>query len=271
VSEPSFFMVKLRLDAARLARDGFVARLPPYQDDTGILVHHQLAALFGEGTVQPFRTLGEEGRSMPALGGDRPGRWLPVLGYTREPEAELRERARRFADPDHYAGCDWESFASKPMPAVAEETRLGFELRACPVVRLASPLAVAGKAGEPVSYQAGAEVDAWVYSRWMAGERSGRESRAASREEVYGEWLRARIAGAAEVDAVHIEGFSRQRLVRRSHESPRRSRVLERPQALLRGELRVRDTPAFGRLLARGVGRHRSYGFGMLLLRPPRC
>jgi CRISPR system Cascade subunit CasE len=38
---------------------------------------------------------------------------------------------------------------------------------------------------------------------------------------------------------------------------------------LLRGELTVADPDAFSALLARGVGRHRAFGYGMLLLRPP--
>ncbi|MEE8524028.1 MAG: type I-E CRISPR-associated protein Cas6/Cse3/CasE [Thermoanaerobaculia bacterium] len=45
--------------------------------------------------------------------------------------------------------------------------------------------------------------------------------------------------------------------------------VPERPDALLTGTLEVTDPDAFATLLARGVGRHRAFGFGMLLLRPP--
>ena len=37
----------------------------------------------------------------------------------------------------------------------------------------------------------------------------------------------------------------------------------------MRGVLTITDPDAFAQLLARGVGRHRSYGYGMLLLRPP--
>ena len=36
------------------------------------------------------------------------------------------------------------------------------------------------------------------------------------------------------------------------------------------GTLTVGDPDAFSRLLARGIGRHRAFGFGMLLLRPAR-
>jgi CRISPR system Cascade subunit CasE len=36
------------------------------------------------------------------------------------------------------------------------------------------------------------------------------------------------------------------------------------PDASFTGVLTVRDPEAFGRLLARGIGRHRKFGFGML-------
>ncbi|WP_083761830.1 type I-E CRISPR-associated protein Cas6/Cse3/CasE [Alkalilimnicola ehrlichii MLHE-1] len=43
---------------------------------------------------------------------------------------------------------------------------------------------------------------------------------------------------------------------------------LVRPDALVTGRLTVRDPDTFATLVARGVGRHRAFGFGMLLLRP---
>jgi len=43
---------------------------------------------------------------------------------------------------------------------------------------------------------------------------------------------------------------------------------LERPQALLKGVLTVKESNTFNRLLARGIGRHRAFGYGMLLLKP---
>ena len=44
---------------------------------------------------------------------------------------------------------------------------------------------------------------------------------------------------------------------------------LEGPDATVHGTMTVTDPTAFARLLAHGVGRHRAYGYGMLLLRPP--
>jgi CRISPR system Cascade subunit CasE len=51
-------------------------------------------------------------------------------------------------------------------------------------------------------------------------------------------------------------------------DEPRRQRAVGGPDALLVGQLRVIDPDAFADLIARGVGRHRSFGFGLLMLRP---
>ncbi|MCY4060014.1 MAG: type I-E CRISPR-associated protein Cas6/Cse3/CasE [Gammaproteobacteria bacterium] len=37
----------------------------------------------------------------------------------------------------------------------------------------------------------------------------------------------------------------------------------------MHGVLVVRESDAFAQLVRRGVGRHRAYGYGMMLLRPP--
>lgn len=49
---------------------------------------------------------------------------------------------------------------------------------------------------------------------------------------------------------------------------PRPRVSLTRPAALLQGEMIIQDGDQFQALLARGIGRHRAFGFGMLLLKP---
>jgi CRISPR system Cascade subunit CasE len=58
-----------------------------------------------------------------------------------------------------------------------------------------------------------------------------------------------------------MSSFSRSRVARTGN-SP------EGPDAILRGELVIRDPAEFAKVLAKGVGRHKAYGCGMLLLRP---
>lgn len=247
------FMLRLSLDAARLAALGHRSRLPIRHQDTGFLVHAALASLFGEGTVQPFRVVSERRR-------------VAVIGYCRHEEGELRRRAQEVADPAAFAACDWLELAVKPMPAVwPVGRRLAFEVRACPVVRLARPLEATGYGGKVLRYERGSEVDAWLHHRLS----TGAPEQVDGRENVYAKWLSARFGAAAHIEQVGLEGFRRLELVRRDRTLERRPRLLERPDALLRGVLTIVDGDGFARLLQRGVGRHRTYGFGMLLLRAP--
>ena len=64
-------------------------------------------------------------------------------------------------------------------------------------------------------------------------------------------------------DRTKLVSFRRTRAVRKRH-----ARYSEGPDVVMRGVLTVTDSDAFSNLLARGIGRHRAYGYGMLLLRP---
>jgi len=88
---------------------------------------------------------------------------------------------------------------------------------------------------------------------------------------VYESWLSERLAPAAKlVDGrCHMTQFRRTRL-RRSLHSKGRTRAVEGPEALMKGRLQITDCDAFNAVLAKGVGRHSAFGFGMLLLSPPR-
>ena len=129
--------------------------------------------------------------------------------------------------------------------------RLGFEVRTCPVVR-----------GER-------ERDAYL----IEVERAKAASETPiSREEIYARWLTRLLErdGAARVvtGSLSLVGFRRVRVLRQAHAQRPRRQSVERPDALMTGELEVGDSERFLHLLARGVGRHRTFGFGMLLLRP---
>lgn len=247
-------MVRLLLSAPRLAALAERRGLPSRQEDSGYLVHDQLAALFQEGAVQPFRVTREWARN------------VEVLGYSALDETTLRERAETFAAPEAYQGCDWSELAVKAMPrSLQTGRRLGFEVRACPVVRLAGPRRVTLKGGRAETLGRGTELDAWLHRRFVAEEADEE----ATREAVYREWLGARLNDAAELEGARLTAFRRTRLVRKTHQSKRRAKLLERPDAILQGTLTVADEDRFLDLLTRGVGRHRAFGFGMILLRPP--
>lgn len=235
-------MVELRLDMPALLRFLRDQGLDPGEgDDLGYGVHAWLAAAFGPMAPKPWRLLVDR---------RRPTR---ILGYSLHNAEELRQRLHDFSHPGAFAVCAEPDtdIASRPMPAWKPGRRLGFELQFCPVGRKA---------------RTGVEKDLFLLNADAA------PAMPLQREAVYCDWIRTKLqqTGAANVTAIGLAGFQLVRQTRQSQGPGRRSRSHPlRPQALVRGELTILDPDAFSDLLARGVGRHRSFGYGMLLLRPP--
>ncbi len=258
--EAPLFMLQLPVEGRRLFSFARDQRL--LDADPGYVVHALLAALFGADAPQPFALPTDWGglaHGDPTI--------LPVLAYARRPLADLQDRARAVALPSVYQAVSWDDAGCKPMPArFPAGLALGFEVRACPVVRVAR--------GSSHTRQPGREVDAALAADWAAAD--GRLPERPGREEVYRAWLSDQMArsGGARTDAVEITGQRRADLFRRGArpktDAPgkRPSTWLQRPDVVFRGRLEVTDPAAFGTWLARGVGRHRAFGFGMLLLRP---
>jgi len=238
------FQLDLRIDS--LVQLGARTRLPLRDLDTGYLVHCALRALFGELAPQPFALT------------DRSGKQQRVLAYGVGSPDRLREHADSFAEPGVHSACAWDRFAGKLMPATWHEgRRLAFSLRACPVVRMASAGAHHAK---------GAEVDAFLARCWAAGD----PSTPVDRNAVYTEWLANALerAGGVRLCSATIDGFKLTRMLRRTQGEERRGAKVERPDVVFHGEGEGTDAAGCGRLLRRGGGRHRAFGFGMLLLRP---
>lgn len=234
------YMVELPLDQPALLRFLHLQGLDTQADqDMGYGVHAWMGAAFGELAPKPWRLF---------MGRGRPPR---VLGYALHDAEPLRLRLQEFADPSVLAVCPPDKVASRAMPRWRKGRHLAFEVQACPVGR---------KAGS------GVEKDLFlIHADSTEGELR--------RDAVYCDWAREQIerSGAAQVTSIRLDGFRLIRQVRRSQGSSgeRKRSHLVRPQALFRGELTVAEPEAFEALLARGVGRHRSFGYGLLLLRPP--
>jgi CRISPR system Cascade subunit CasE len=214
--------------------------------DAGYLVHCLLGEVFGDHAPQPFDLQHERGREME------------LLAYSSHDREVLKERADVFADPERHAAIDWERFHQKTMPASwPEGLTLGFQVRACPVVRAAS---------DTEHYSKGSEVDAFL-TRCAEADK-GEE--VPSREAVYRDWLGEQLGrrGGAELLDARLNSFQLRKLTRRTQGGSRTARVFTRPDVRLAGQLQVVDSDAFCELLAGGIGRHRAFGFGMILLRP---
>lgn len=207
------------------------------QDD-GAVLHILLSGLFGKGVLQPFR-LFDPGQ----------GDWS-LYAYADSDAAMLTDTARMVAPPDMLEAVMLDRLRTKPMPEARAGQRLGFDARLRPVRRLTEGTRVR-------------ERDAFVAEalRDHADNPEGMANAGRTREAVYCDWLAERLPGA-QLETARLARFQRHRVLREG-------RGIEGPDATMHGTLTVTDPEAFARDLAKGIGRHRAYGYGMLMLRPP--
>ncbi len=217
--------------------------------DEGRALHHLVAEALGPGALRPFRLLVPPRRTRGNL-----------YAYSALEADTLRTAAQTYALPDHLGVLSVERLESKRMPGVWRVgQRLGFDVRARPVRRLLRAL----RTSSGIEIGAGAEVDAFLREA-LNVQAGGMAAGHRTRQDVYVDWLAERLAPAAALDrsTSRLARFHRVRV-------DRGQRGVEGPDATIQGVLTVSDPAAFAETLSRGVGRHRAYGYGMLLLRPP--
>ena len=268
--------------------------IPPHGDgrgkprdaDPGYALHAFLTGLFGDKAPQPF--------CPPFLGQTGVGKGnAEVLGYSRAPHDHLNALAHCAEDHRLPAMIDWTAARTKPMPRIwPEGLLLRFDLRACPVSRrwAARPIVTNAdrhdrKENVVFDNARGGEMDAFQLAVARAAEHGNPRM---TRVEAYTAWLAQRLepregkprAAALLTEAtrpgedghkfqVRVVSYRSTRLLRRPVENGRRqARWLTRPDVRFSGLLKITDGKAFAKLLATGIGRHCSFGFGMLLMRP---
>lgn len=246
------------------------ARVAPRRGswDEGYALHAALCRVFAdspdEPATVPLRTF-----AIDDTCGRSSSRELYLLGYSEQPIDELR--AALGDGGELVRGMDGRS-----MPSIAAGTTITFRLRAIPVVRTKN---VPPRGAPPKKDKHGRprsrEVDAFLASRFDSWterppdegrpfERSEREW--AAREEAYRGWMvnQTQVDGepSIQLEDITLESYRRARLHRRGGSDT------VAPDAILTGRLVVRDADAFRRVLTRGIGRHRAFGYGMLRVRP---
>lgn len=247
-------MVRAQIDAREFRRWMGAKRL----QDPDHAMHCLLSECFGELAPRPFRLI---------LPRDCPTGIL--YGYGRSDADTLREMANVYADPLQSRVIPVDEMDSKAMPSAWRVgQRLGFEVRVRPVVR---------KPREDPERRH-REMDAFQ----AEAERHPKGKMPRSREQVYADWLAdkfaillseesggrlrqgRRLGASLDLTQTKLVSFQRTRVYRKAGAA----RYSEGPDAVMRGVLTITDSEAFPALLAKGIGRHRAYGFGMLLLRP---
>ncbi|MDE2578080.1 MAG: type I-E CRISPR-associated protein Cas6/Cse3/CasE [Hyphomicrobiales bacterium] len=253
----TLYMLRLNPDLRRANAWGAAQRLAPPGADSGYLWHALLTAAFGDLAPKPWRLV------------EPPRAAAHLLAYARADAAALAERAALYADPAVAAALGVDTLAAKRMPDVFRAgQKLGFDVRLRPVVRSSFRLDGSGRAGRDQRI----EIDAALHASLLARESDAQAPRADA-ETIYKTWLAQRLAtGGARAEEACMKLLWRRRsaLVRR--DAARRIAVHGRkgggPDVALSGVLEVAEPQAFANMLAQGVGRHRAFGFGMILLRP---
>jgi CRISPR system Cascade subunit CasE len=218
--------------------------------DGGYLVHAAMRASFGGAAPQPFAL-------MP---GGQLGE-LNVLGYSATPKEYLLEQRQALAVPVLAEAFPHGGILDKRMP---DTWRAGsafcFEVRFCPVSRLSM-----NKNGKRRTR----EKDAFL----TACDRQQTGDPPLIRDQVYLDWLEYRLTsqGAVSLLGASMESFHLVKPVRR-RQRPGKATYLSthalRPDVLVRGRLKVEASQGFTELLAKGIGRHKAFGYGMLLIKP---
>lgn len=235
----SLFMIRTEIAVREFRRWMGIRRL----QDADHAMHCLLTESFGELAPRPFRLIMPRGQARGVL-----------YGYAQVEDKALRDAADAYADPSQLRILSADRIASKPMPLLWRTgKRLGFEVRIRPVARRSK-----NADNRPRKEWDTFQLEAIRYPK---GEMPH------SRETVYTDWLSDQFdrRGGAQLDRdrTTLVSFQRTRAVRKLH-----ARHSEGPDAVMRGALTVTDPDAFSNLLAHGIGRHRAYGYGMLLLRP---
>jgi CRISPR system Cascade subunit CasE len=227
-------LIRLPLHPPRLIRFAFEHGIRQEDETLGYTLHAWLTALFGEAAPKPFRYF---------------ERRQEVLAYAPVDAQSLLMIAEERGSLAALAALDTENAASKPMPTQWRAgQRVHLEVLTCPVSR---------KDAE--------EKD--VYLRALDRQDDATPSRA----EVYRQWFARQWQEAVALEQVELLGMSaRARLLRRARDGGNRLLSIERPQALFAAEAVIREPTRFADYLTRGIGRHRAFGFGMVLLAPPR-
>jgi len=240
----SFQLLRLQPDPTVLAPWATRHRLLSPDGDYGYALHALLSETFGELAPKPFHYLG-----------GRQG----LLAYTSADLEMLRLNAS-LAPPDVARALGLDNLDARAFPSAWQKgQRLGFEVRVRPIVRSKD----------------GREMDAFLHAvegAVAAGQLAGNGS-SAQRTAIYADWLAKQfdVDGAAQIAEAHLDSFRLTRVLRKAGSGDNGKRQTTNnagPDVVFKGQLQVGDPPAFNRLLARGIGRHRAFGFGMLLLRP---
>lgn len=254
-------MICMDLDLGVLYQWGHSVRLG---GDAGYLFHAASRKIFGELGPQPFLIQSEHGR---------------VLGYTAASEEQLRNCINLYSALDSPVLLQALRLPPACCKSMPERWISGQQYRYSVFCR-------------PTARNDKIEGDVWLletHRRYLDAVNdqsfSGtlqeyRQQHNNLREPIYRAWFQRQFDGnekegipqAAQLETISIDGCQCNMLTARGGKehsgAPTKGKKRNMPEISLSGVLRVADSQAFARLVKRGIGRHRAFGYGMLLLKP---
>lgn len=232
-------IIRLRPDYKKMILwAGCQKLLDPQNEDFGYPIHALLAAAFGSDYPKPFRFLEKEDGS------------CELLAYAQ------RSPLFQESNLDALEALGLHSLEVKEMPMIWKtQDMLSFQIRVCPTIRQ-DKNGDRNKSCERDSYLASLE----------------KHPPFLSRSEVYINWLKEKLSPVATLESATLSFFRLSSLSRRSKSNTstkaRKLTSFTLPDANICGTLTIQDPQGFHELLAIGIGRHKAFGFGMLLLKP---
>jgi CRISPR system Cascade subunit CasE len=256
MSTAPLFLLHTRPDPQRLALWAARHRILSNHGDMGYPIHSLLTAAFGENAPRPFRYVDDD---------------QALLAYTHLNDASMAQHVA-LADPEVAAALGLGASASsagyslRAFPSKWEVGHtLGFSVRIRPI-------------GHDI--RTGQERDVSL----AAVERSN--GAPLDRHRIYLDWFCERLdkQGGARLCSHDADDDSTQAhdaqvthyrlldVVRKTQKTAgsdvRKNKVITGPDVIIQGHLQVTDTEKFAALLSGGIGRHKAFGYGLLLLRP---
>jgi len=234
------YLISFLVDRLRLMMIAAVRRTVPPSGDLGYVIHQVLKETFGSAAPKPFHIFDTEE--------------LRVVAYSPHSGEDLVNFALRQRDivPGWELAAKVLNFPAIEAFPVPRQWKSGQQFRFAVRTRPVTRISHARERGLPREY----DVFLHAISSKPEGEKEWLE-----REPVYLSWFKRQVPeDAAKITACRVFSTSLTDVHRKG------ASAVSGPDVTFMGALEVRNAELFVGFLARGIGRHRAFGFGMLLL-----
>ncbi len=198
--------------------------------DRNVALHHLVDECFGQSALKPFKLM-SNGSGNGAL-----------YAYTDKTADDLSSMSQMIASPDILNILNVGNLGSKKVPTDWKEgQRLGFDVTTIPERR---------------QRKTGRRTDAHLNTTLKPGST-------VSAKEAYLDWLESRFGEAADLRRNVVTHRVRQVAMNLGGHD------MIKKEVNFQGDLVIKDPELFSKMIANGIGRYKSYGYGMILLRGP--